>query len=168
MYLFGFGSLININSAQKSFQRVLKQEDLIPVEIKGYERVFLNIRKTANKSIYGVIIKITEEELEVLKLREKNYSCITISSNNILNKDFKDDLIAFMTTNEEKIAKQNDKNSFIPLKYIDILNEGLKNYDESFVNNFKTCLQNLPFSIKEGIYTFSDPIQHNAATQGKK
>ena len=185
MYLFGFGSLININSAQKSFQRVLKQEDLIPVQIKGYERVwnalesiefdnvptngvFLNIKKSVNKSIYGVIIKITQEELEVLKLREKNYSCITISSNNILNKDFKDDLIAFMTTNEEKIAKQNDKNSFIPLKYIDILNEGLKNYDESFVNNFKTCLQNLPFSIKEGIYTFSDPIQHNAATQGKK
>ena len=117
-----------------------------------------------NKSIYGVIIKITQEELEVLKLREKNYSCITISSNNILNKDFKDDLIAFMTTNEEKIAKQNDKNSFIPLKYIDILNEGLKNYDESFVNNFKICLQNMPFPIKEGTYTFSDPIQHNVAT----
>ena len=68
----------------------------------------------------------------------------------------------------EKIAKQNDKNSFIPLKYIDILNEGLKNYDESFVNNFKICLQNMPFPIKEGTYTFSDPIQHNAATQGKK
>ena len=96
MYLFGFGSLININSAQKSFQRVLKQEDLIPVQIKGYERVwnalesiefdnvptngvFLNIKKSVNKSIYGVIIKITQEELEVLKLREKNYSCITIS-----------------------------------------------------------------------------------------
>ena len=43
-----------------------------------------------------------------------------------MNKDLKDDLITFMTTNEEKIAKQNDKNSFIPLKYIDILNEGLK------------------------------------------
>ena len=183
MYLFGFGSLININSAQKSFQRVLKQEDLIPVQIKGYERVwnalesiefdnvptngvFLNIKKSVNKSIYGVIIKITQEELEVLKLREKNYSCITISSNNILNKDFKDDLIAFMTTNEEKIAKQNDKNSFIPLKYIDILNEGLKNYDEFFVNDFKKCLENLPFPLKEGNYTFSDPIQNSAAREG--
>ena len=40
MYLFGFGSLININSAQKSFQRVLKQEDLIPVQIKGFQRVW--------------------------------------------------------------------------------------------------------------------------------
>ena len=185
MYLFGFGSLINLASAQKSFKRVLTQNDLKPVKIKGYERVwnaiesiafeeeivngvFLNIQKNKESILDGVVIEISNEELEVLKLREKNYSCITISSNNILNKDFKDDLIAFMTTNEEKIAKQNDKNSFIPLKYIDILNEGLKNYDESFVNNFKICLQNMPFPIKEGIYTFSDPIQHNAATQGKK
>ena len=183
MYLFGFGSLININSAQKSFQRVLKQEDLIPVQIKGYERVwnalesiefdnvptngvFLNIKKSVNKSIYGVIIKITQEELEVLKLREKNYSCITISSNNILNKDFKDDLIAFMTTNEEKIAKRNDKSCFIPSKYIDIVTEGLKNYDEFFVNDFKKCLENLPFPLKEGNYTFSDPIQNSAAREG--
>ena len=185
MYLFGFGSLININSAQKSFQRVLKQEDLIPVQIKGFQRVwnalesikfdeepvdgvFLNIEKSPQNTLSGVVIKITAQELEILKLREKNYSCINISFKDVLNREFDSDLIAFMTTNEEKIAKQNDKNSFIPLKYIDILNEGLKNYDESFVNNFKICLQNMPFPIKEGTYTFSDPIQHNAATQGKK
>lgn len=184
MYLFGFGSLINVKSAQKSFKRILKQEDLIPVEIKGFERVwnaqesikfedvptngvFLNIKKNPTQTIYGAIIKITPEELEVLKIREKNYSCITISSSDILNKDFKDDLIAFMTTNEEKIAKKGDKNSFIPAKYIDILNEGLENYDEAFINNFKKCLQDMPFDLKEGTYTFSDPAQHNAATQGK-
>ncbi len=184
MYLFGFGSLINIKSAQKSFQRVLKQEDLIPLEIKGYERVwnalesikfdnvptngvFLNIKKNPNETIYGTVIKITPKELEVLKIREKNYSCITISSKDILNKEFKNDLIAFMTTNEEKIAKENDKNCFIPSKYIDILNEGLKNYDERFVKNFEICLQNMPFELKDGTYTFSDLAQHNAATQGK-
>ena len=42
MYLFGFGSLINLASAQKSFKRVLSQDDLIPVKIKGYERVWKN------------------------------------------------------------------------------------------------------------------------------
>ena len=185
MYLFGFGSLININSAQKSFQRVLKQEDLIPVQIKGFQRVwnalesikfdeepvdgvFLNIEKSPQNTLSGVVIKITAQELEILKLREKNYSCINISFKDVLNREFDSDLIAFMTTNEEKIAKRNDKSCFIPSKYIDIVTEGLKNYDESFVNNFKICLQNMPFPIKEGIYTFSDPIQHNAATQGKK
>ena len=184
MYLFGFGSLINIKSAQKSFERVLKQEDLLPIEIKGYERVwnaiesikfddvptngvFLNIKKNPNEVIYGVIIEITAEELEVLKLREKNYTCITISAENILNKEFENDLIAFMTTNEKKIAKKDDKNCFIPLKYIDILEEGLKNYDKNFVANFEKCLENMPFDLKEGIYIFSDLTQHNAATKGK-
>lgn len=183
MYLFGFGSLININSAQKSFQRVLKQEDLIPVQIKGFQRVwnalesikfdekpvdgvFLNIKKSPQNTLSGVVIKITAQELEILKLREKNYSCINISFKDVLNREFDSDLIAFMTTNEEKIAKRNDKSCFIPSKYIDIVTEGLKNYDEFFVNDFKKCLENLPFPLKEGNYTFSDPIQNSAAREG--
>ena len=31
MYIFGYGSLVNIKSAQKSFKRELQQEDFIPV-----------------------------------------------------------------------------------------------------------------------------------------
>ena len=89
MYLFGFGSLINLKSAQKSFTRVLSQDDLIPIEIKSYKRVwnsienikfednkeingvFLNLQKDENASVNGVIIKITQSEFEILKLREK-------------------------------------------------------------------------------------------------
>ena len=37
MYLFGYGSLINIISAQKSFKRKLLQTDLLPVKIKLFE-----------------------------------------------------------------------------------------------------------------------------------
>ena len=111
MYLFGFGSLINLISAQKSFKRVLTQNDLIPVKIKGYERVwnalesiqfkekqvngvFLNIQKKEDSILNGVVIEISKEELEILKLREKNYSCITIKSNDVLDKSFDDNLIA--------------------------------------------------------------------------
>ena len=83
----------------------------------------------------------------------------------MLNREFDSDLIAFMTTNEEKIAKRNDKSCFIPSKYIDIVTEGLKNYDEFFVNDIKKCLENLPFPLKEGNYTFSDPIHNSAARE---
>jgi len=183
MYLFGFGSLINIHSAQKSFQRVLKKEDLIPIQIRGFERVwnaiesikfgdesvngiFLNIKRNPQSILYGVMIELSDEELEILKLREKNYSCIDISAEDVLNYDLKSDLIAFMTINEEKIAKTNDKNCFIPSKYIDILKEGLENYDELFVNNFNKCLQTTPFPLKEGVYSFTDPLQ-NSAAKGK-
>lgn len=185
MYLFGFGSLINLASAQKSFKRVLTQNDLISVKIKGYERVwnaiesiefedgivngvFLNIQKNENSILYGVVIKITEEELEILKLREKNYSCITIKKESILTKNIDDNLIAFMTTKEDKLAKKDDKNSFIPLKYTQIVKNALENYDEEFKQNFKHIFENYPFALKAGDYTFTDPIQNKAAREGTK
>ena len=185
MYLFGFGSLINLASAQKSFERVLTQNDLIPVKIKGYKRVwnaleylvfdnecvdgvFLNIQKDENSILYGVVIEISQKELEILKLREKNYSCITIKTQDILSQNIKNDLTAFMTTNPKKIASLGSSNCFIPSKYIDVVKNALENYDEDFKENFKEIFQNYPFAIKEGNYTFLDPIQNKAAREGIK
>ena len=154
MYLFGFGSLINLASAQKSFKRVLTQNDLKPVKIKGYERVwnaiesiafeeeivngvFLNIQKNKDFILDGVVIEISNEELEVLKLREKNYSCIVIKSADVLDETINSDLIAFMTTNKDKIAFIGQKDSFIPKKYVEVVKEALKNYDENFKKGFE-------------------------------
>ena len=186
MYLFGFGSLVNIKSAQNSFKnRELKKEDLIPVKIRGYKRVwnsiesicfekeivngiFLNIQKDENSYIFGVMIKISEEEFEVLKLREKNYSCITIKKEDVFNQNLDEDLIAFMTTKEDKIAKIGQENCFIPSRYIEIVKEGVKNFSKEFQDNFEDIFSNFPFEIKEGIYTFSDPIQNQAAKNSKR
>lgn len=186
MYLFGFGSLVNIKSAQNSFKnRELKKEDLIPVKIRGYKRVwnsiesicfekeivngiFLNIQKDENSYIFGVMIKISEEEFEVLKLREKNYSCITIKKEDIFNQNLDEDLIAFMTTKDDKIAKIGQENCFIPSRYIEIVKEGVKNFSKEFQDNFEDIFSNFPFEIKEGIYTFSDPIQNQAAKNSNR
>ncbi|MCT7533256.1 hypothetical protein NG777_05185 [Aliarcobacter cryaerophilus] len=186
MYLFGFGSLVNIKSAQNSFKnRELKKEDLIPVKIRGYKRVwnsiesicfekeivngiFLNIQKDENSYIFGVMIKISEEEFEVLKLREKNYSCVTIKKEDIFNQNLDEDLIAFMTTKDDKIAKIGQENCFIPSRYIEIVKEGVKNFSKEFQDNFEDIFSNFPFEIKEGIYTFSDPIQNQAAKNSKR
>ena len=186
MYLFGFGSLVNIKSAQNSFKnRELKKEDLIPVKIRGYKRVwnsiesicfekeivngiFLNIQKDENSYIFRVMIKISEEEFEVLKLREKNYSCITIKKEDIFNQNLDEDLIAFMTTKDDKIAKIGQENCFIPSRYIEIVKEGVKNFSKEFQDNFEDIFSNFPFEIKEGIYTFSDPIQNQAAKNSKR
>lgn len=183
MYLFGYGSLINLSSAQKSFKRRINQRDLIPVQIKGYDKVwnsiehisfdeneingiFLNLQKNDNVTTNGVIIKITPEELEFLKLREKNYSCISLPKECVTNMKLDTDMITFMTTNEKKIAKSDDENTFIPSKYIDILTNSFSSYNEEFVEEFKKCLVDLPFKVKEGTYKFSDPIQNKFAKDG--
>jgi len=184
MYLFGYGSLINLKSAQKSFKRELSQSDLIPVNVKGYEKVwnsiehiefdgvkvngvFLNLKEDESAITNGVVVKITDEELEMLKLREKNYSCITIPASNA-DVELDSDMIAFMTTNEEKIAQDEDSTCFIPAKYIDLLTEPFKFYSEEFVSEYKKCLEEYPFPLMNGIYKFSDPIQNKFAKQGVK
>ena len=182
MYLFGYGSLINLSSAQKSFKRVLKQEDLIPVNISGFNKVwnsieninfdgvdvngvFLNLEKSPSNFTNGVIVKITDQELELLKLREKNYTCISIKASQA-NIALDEDIIAFMTTNKEKIAKKADKNCFIPAKYIDILTSAFSSYSQEFIKEYSKCLKDYPFELKQGTYTFSDPVQNKFAKQG--
>lgn len=180
MYIFGFGSLINLKSAQKSFERTLTQADLVPVKIKGFKRVwnaisrikfeeecvngvFLNIKKDKNSEIWGVAIKVNQDEFEALKIREKNYTQIKIKKEQILDKNFNGNLIAFITTDEKFIAKNDDKNTFIPTKYITIINEALANYGKEFSQNFTEILTDFPFELKEGDYTFTDSLQNKAA-----
>ncbi|RXJ97294.1 gamma-glutamylcyclotransferase [Malaciobacter molluscorum] len=185
MYLFGYGSLINLNSAQKSFKRKISYKDLIPVKIKGLKKVwnaievvdfddekqvntvFLNLQKDENSYANGVVVKITEDELELLKLREKNYSNIIIDKKNVTNMTLDEDIITFMTTNEEKIAKKTNTDCVIASKYIDILTNSFENYDDEFVKEYKQqTLSNFPFELKEGTYKFSDPIQNKLAKEG--
>ena len=187
MYLFGFGSLINIKSAQKSFERILTQQDLIPVELIGYKKVwssiesikfedeidangiFLNLAKDETTSTLGVMIEITLQEFENLKKREKNYSCITVDKSHIKGFEAKDDVTFFMTTREDKIAKEGDENCFIPAKYIDLVKNALVNYDENYQERFKKeAFVDFPFPIKNGTYSFSDPIQNQFAREGIK
>ncbi|MFT7003329.1 MAG: hypothetical protein ACJAWW_000675 [Sulfurimonas sp.] len=186
MYLFGYGSLINIKSAQKSFKRVLKQEDLIPVTVQGYEKVwnsiesikfddkkvvngiFLNLQKNTTKKTNGVVIQVSDEELEMLKLREKNYACITIKASCATNIKLDEDIVTFMTQNEEKVANKNTPNCFIPSRYIDILTSAFDAYSDVFISEYKECLNSFPFTIKEGIYTFTDSLQQKIARDGIK
>ncbi|RXJ70075.1 gamma-glutamylcyclotransferase [Halarcobacter ebronensis] len=187
MYIFGYGSLVNINSAQKSFKRVLKQEDFIPVVLKGFKKVwnsieyilfedekqisngiFLNLQKDKKSSTNGVLLHISQEEFEFLKLREKNYSCIKLNSEDFVGLKTKEKIYTFSTTNKEKIAALGDENCFIPKNYIFLLEEGLKNYSKEFQEEFIKSYSNYPFKIKEGTYKFSDPIQNRFAKDGFK
>lgn len=185
MYIFGYGSLVNIASAQKSFKRQLKHEDFIPVVVNGFEKVwnsietitfegenssthgiFLNLNVNEKTQTNGVLLQISDEEFEFLKLREKNYSCIEIPRQNIEGFEPTEPIYTFMTTNEAKIAKVGDSNTYIPKNYIGLLETGLEPYSKEFKEAFIESYQPYPFEIKEGKYIFSDPIQNKFAKDG--
>lgn len=187
MYIFGYGSLVNINSAQKSFKRVLKHEDFIPVVINGFEKswnsieyiifegeenisngIFLNLKENKNAKTNGVLLKIDSDEFEFLKLREKNYSCIKLPAKAFEGINTDEEIYTFMTTKEDKLAKAGQESCVIPKKYIGLLEEGLSSYDKEFQKEFVASYSNYPFKIKEGTYKFSDPIQNKFAKDGLK
>ena len=66
------------------------------------------------------------------------------------------------------IAKIGQENCFIPSRYIEIVKGGVENFSKEFQDNFEDIFSNFPFEIKEGIYTFSDPIQNQAAKNSKR
>lgn len=184
MYIFGYGSLINIKSAQKSFKRVLQFSDFIPVVLKGYvkiwnsieyikfendskvyEGIFLNLKKSDSNNTNGVVLKITPEEFELLK-KEKNYSCIKLDVKHIDGLETSEDIYTFITTKEDKLAKKDNKSCVIPNRYIKLLEEGIIYYEDSFKKDFINSYSNYPFNIKDGVYTFADPIQNKLAKDG--
>lgn len=186
MYIFGYGSLVNIKSAQKSFKRELKEKDFIEVKISNYKKIwnsiehivfeneivetngiFLNLCERKGVSTNGVLLKITDEEFEFLKLREKNYSYIQIDSS-LCSFKTREKIYTFITTKKEKIAEVNLSNCYIPKKYIELLEENLNHYSKSFQEEFKNSYTDFPFEIKDGKYKFADPIQNKFAKDGIK
>ena len=88
MWIFGYGSLINVKSVQRSLPKV---DDLIPVRITGYQREFriassyrvdhdiglpisvLNLVKSADSKVNGVAFFVDDSDYEILCDREKVY-----------------------------------------------------------------------------------------------
>ena len=85
-YVFGYGSLMN----PKSIRKTLPGERAVePARLLGYQRkinapvdgyLYLNIVPRAEKKVEGVIIPVTDKELQQLKKREVGYGCVDISN----------------------------------------------------------------------------------------
>ena len=105
MYVFGYGSLMN----PKSLQKTLPGKSIAQsASIIGYRRIFnmpvsgylyLNIKPKANAKVDGVLINISDEELAKLKKREKGYSCIDIT--NAILEDMQEPAYTFIAPDQK-------------------------------------------------------------------
>lgn len=86
IYVFGFGSLMN----KESLQKTLPGKSIAGWAILGgYRRAFnkagrrghryLNLKLDPNSRVKGVLIQVTEDELEELKKREEGYNLVEIT-----------------------------------------------------------------------------------------
>lgn len=86
-YVFGYGSLMNPRSRQKTIPGALATTE---ATLRGYRRKFnipvdgylyVNIVPDMSGSVEGVCIQVSEDELNRLKQRERGYACIDVTEN---------------------------------------------------------------------------------------
>lgn len=86
-YVFGYGSLMN----PKSLKRTLPKASItFRATLRNYQRKFnipvdgylyLNIVPQKGKTVEGVCIQVSEEELAMLRVRERGYACVDVTKN---------------------------------------------------------------------------------------
>ena len=76
--------------------------------------------------------------------------------------------MSILWTKKEKIAFIGQENTFIPIKYIEIVKEALKNYDDNFIKGFEKTFENYNFPLKDGFYKFTDLLENKIAREGIK
>lgn len=180
--LFGYGSLINLESASRTLKRTLSVNDVTTAMLTGYERswslwdnaladsleravkgVFLNVMPAADASLNGVVIDVSDDEMGYFLLREKNYDCTDITDRLILDKDIATDFKAFtFVGKKDYLAIAPAAEYYIFSRYIDIVNTGVKAFGDEFANMYDNTTRPAQFPIIPGTYSFIEASQQNS------
>ncbi|MDD5160426.1 MAG: DUF4760 domain-containing protein [Sulfuricurvum sp.] len=140
IYVFGYGSLMLEESIHKTLQRQANQYPLFDATLNGYVRgwdividifsdtlqrpikaLFLNVRKSTERSVDGMIFSVTFEELNHLKEREVNYDCIEVTphvSSSILQSS--DVVVTFIGQSEHLLENCNER-CYVMQRYLNVL-----------------------------------------------
>lgn len=175
-YVFGYGSLINRMSAQNALKRALKQEEMNPAILVGFSRVwrakeriyfeilnanktgvFLDLKEKNGGHVNGVLIEVSPQELQQMKLREKNYDCIDVTKH-LINHKASFQVFTFVCKPECRV-KPEETEIFVPQGYLDMIKEGCEAIGPDFYSEYlqTTELPSLP--VQDGKYLFVDPVQ---------
>lgn len=180
IYVFTYGSLLNLASLARTLGRELEPCALTPARLKahrviwGYETglnfngeaangIFLTLIKDAHSSSIGAVFAVNADEFENLKKREAGYDVLEFSADDFENLRLETGvkIYAFGTLNPRNLS------GVIPQKYIELLQTAVDRFDENFRREYEnSVLKNLPFEIKHGEYSFANSEQ-NAYAKGK-
>lgn len=90
-YIFGYGSLINMalnatelkNTAQRQFWPVLVTDLQRSFNMQGTNYTALNVKNVKGSKCNGIIFKVNNKELELLKIREAQYTLKPIAKSRL-------------------------------------------------------------------------------------
>ena len=175
--IFGYGSLINPRSAEKTLGRSLCSNELscttLPDHLRSWtardciklkagdqirpcEALFLDLTASPGSSCGGVAIQVCERELRMLDTRENAYERCAVElmcSEGKLIQAF-----AYMMPESEKIHQ-----GIILARYKQIIDDALSEYPESFARRFWQDTAPTASQVVEGEYIFEHVGQNKAA-----
>lgn len=157
IYVFGYGSLINVKTCKELYQ--IKNRIICPVTVSGMKRSFcvssnggkykvLGVRESKKNDCNGLLIKMNSaEELANLFKREKNYIAKPLDQVRILFNYKKqltltaaDQIICFYPLKKYLLTKKNAETIKIKPNYLNTCLEGASEQGEDFLQDFFTPL----------------------------
>ena len=167
-YLFGYGSLINKRSVAKTLQKPIGKIEIRPAILLGYQRVwnlvecnsledgthiegvFLNIEPDPDTACWGVIIKVSEEELLQFDQRERRYDRIDVT--HLMEQE--PDLPTITYTGKEAYLHPGDK-AVVFARYEKLIEVGLQDWGSQVTSFYHQSTKPHTFNIIDGSYTFA-------------
>jgi cation transport regulator ChaC len=176
-FVFGYGSLMNPLSAEKTLRRRLYREDFQCATLHDYVRswtapgciclqdngwlrpcdaLFLDLSHSPGSSCNGVVVEVSAQELQALDIREQGYERCVVEL------EFENGgCLEGFTYVMPECTKQHD--GVIAAKYKQMIDEALLAFSADFAAQFWQSTRPSPAALVEGEYIFADHAQNQAA-----
>ncbi len=181
--LFGYGSLINRNSAERTLNREVgslveailldhhrnwSARETVICNNKTLSAAFLNVIPKRNSYLNGVCLSVTRDELKKFDCRERNYKRVNISQ---------DIVIPLTVCDGEGLSIKNhlkggidnvwtyiydievDSPAIVLETYQNMVYDGCRAIGKTFYSRFLATTDDAEYPLLSGPYQFSDPDQ---------
>jgi cation transport regulator ChaC len=180
-YILGYGSLMNITSLKRALRKEISRDELLPVTLVNFQRtwsasesvfseklnriikaIFLDAQPAKGKYLNGIIFEASEEEIQNLALRERNYELVQVTGLIKVDDKYHISRSANVFTFTSKMhvrAQKGDENSFVLQRYVQMVEDACLEFGEIFQKEYRATTEPIPFELLDGGYRFVDEEQ---------
>lgn len=183
--LFGYGSLLNLESMSRTLERSLGPEDVQVVSLEGYVRtwryvtwsqfaidregeptrtVFLDLREKARCLCNGLVVPVRSSEWERLDRREKGYERIEVTG--LVQGEWNEPVYTYISREAFRYDAVRDQGAVVAENYSRIIEQGIQKLGSEFRPGYERSTEPHSFPLRPGDCWFADPDQESAARRG--
>ena len=175
IYVFGYGSLMNARSIQKTVSREVPRDELEPAALRDFIRkwdlidwvrfeddpscnvvpaVFLDVAKLPGREVNGILLALSEEELAKMDGREKNYDRVNVTS--LIEPRMPADVFTYVG---RELHTHPPPETCLPADYEALVLAGVREWGAAFETQYYQTTLPHKFPRRSGRYVFADPRQ---------